>query len=156
MLADWLSLISSEADFRWIKRGGRGTFVKRRSRWKVARRTLRGARGRCSAITTASEGLELGQQGVGTHNELGHAFTNVSTRRTIDRVPTLYLYTLFSADKRDRRETNGNFRTRIRATSKFVPTIILSANIPADTKSNKLPKNINKYSREQTNITIVN
>lgn len=104
---------------------------------------------------TASEGLELGQQGVGTHNELGHAFTNVSTRRTIDRVPTLYLYTLFSTDKRDRRETNGNFRTRIRATSKFVP-IILSANIPADTKSNKLPKNINKYSREQTNITIVN
>lgn len=57
---------------------------------------------------TASEGLELGQQGVATHNELGHAFTNVSTRPTIDRVPTLYLY-IFSPGKRDGRETNGNF-----------------------------------------------
>lgn len=47
---------------------------------------------------TASEGLELGQQGVGTHNELGQAFTNVSTRPTIDRVPTLYLY-IFSTDR---------------------------------------------------------
>ena len=39
-------------------------------------------------------GLELGQQGVGTHNELGQAFTNASTWRTIDRfLSSRVLYT---------------------------------------------------------------
>lgn len=39
-----------------------------------------------------TEGLKLGQQGVGTHNELGHAFTDASTWRTIDRASVSLLY----------------------------------------------------------------
>lgn len=92
MLADWLSLISSEVDFRWIKRWKRNV---RQTKISMESRTAH-VEGRSWALLryyTASEGLELGQQGVSTHNELGHAFTNVSTRPTIDPVFLLYIYT---------------------------------------------------------------